>query len=498
MPNTPNDLVYGRVIPIIDQETGRQVEDPKRGKKWQIIAMLPRQYDRKQKRPRKYRNFYGSERQANKEKDRFVFELNEELNQRIIPSNLIMMDATKITFGEYAETWLKAKENVMRRNTWEYYASTLRRHIIPLIGHIFIGDITPIHLSRYKEIKLANGGRLDGKPGGLSSDTVNKHLSAISDVLRDAASPEKKLIPYNSAILVDRVKKSCSNKNDDSIGKSMSMVNCLTIRQLNELLSKLEKLYSLRRLSEKEKLKPETIKVLKSLGFSDTEISSRAALFKLKVTTLYPIVYIVSRTGMRLSEALALKWANIDFDAKIIKVYASSHFGKKKEGEESGHFYNTTKEGKPKAYIDITDKDVSFLKQHRKEQLKQRMLNKTYTDNDLVFAKKDGTHLVNSTIGSVFTDFAFSNGFNVTFHGLRHTHCTLLIANGASIEYVARRVGHSNSSTTSRFYWHAEKTNGPNLGEMFQSILDSYKIFLPEELLDAEKKAKYILDHIGG
>lgn len=42
----------------------------------------------------------------------------------------------------------------------------------------------------------------------------------------------------------------------------------------------------------------------------------------------------------------------------------------------------------------------------------------------------------------------------ISFHGLRHTHASLLISNGVSIQSVAKRLGHGNTETTQRVYIH--------------------------------------------
>jgi integrase len=41
-----------------------------------------------------------------------------------------------------------------------------------------------------------------------------------------------------------------------------------------------------------------------------------------------------------------------------------------------------------------------------------------------------------------------------TFHSLRHSHASRLIATGWDIEEVSARLGHSNISTTQRIYVH--------------------------------------------
>lgn len=101
----------------------------------------------------------------------------------------------------------------------------------------------------------------------------------------------------------------------------------------------------------------------------------------------------------------------------------------------------------------------------RREQLKRRVRYRgSYTDLGLVFAKNNGSYLRNDTVSSGFTAFARGIGVTVTFHGLRHTHITLLLGSGVPDMYVARRAGHQKTSTTTDSYGHADKTVGPNLG----------------------------------
>ena len=45
----------------------------------------------------------------------------------------------------------------------------------------------------------------------------------------------------------------------------------------------------------------------------------------------------------------------------------------------------------------------------------------------------------------------------ISFHGLRHTHASILIANGVSIQSVADRLGHADTTTTQKVYIHLLK-----------------------------------------
>lgn len=42
----------------------------------------------------------------------------------------------------------------------------------------------------------------------------------------------------------------------------------------------------------------------------------------------------------------------------------------------------------------------------------------------------------------------------ISIHGLRHTHASLLLYAGVSVASVARRLGHSNMTTTQKTYIH--------------------------------------------
>ena len=43
---------------------------------------------------------------------------------------------------------------------------------------------------------------------------------------------------------------------------------------------------------------------------------------------------------------------------------------------------------------------------------------------------------------------------SVTYHALRHTHASMLLANGVSMQYVSERLGHANLAITEKVYSH--------------------------------------------
>ena len=48
-------------------------------------------------------------------------------------------------------------------------------------------------------------------------------------------------------------------------------------------------------------------------------------------------------------------------------------------------------------------------------------------------------------------------GREITPHALRHTHASLLLEQGISIDTISRRLGHENSDVTREIYLHVTK-----------------------------------------
>ena len=63
--------------------------------------------------------------------------------------------------------------------------------------------------------------------------------------------------------------------------------------------------------------------------------------------------------------------------------------------------------------------------------------------------------IYNSTVNDVLTRHCKACGISeISIHGLRHTHASLLLFAGVSIASVARRLGHASMTTTQKTYLH--------------------------------------------
>lgn len=61
-------------------------------------------------------------------------------------------------------------------------------------------------------------------------------------------------------------------------------------------------------------------------------------------------------------------------------------------------------------------------------------------------------------------------GINYNFHSLRHTHATMLLANGANIKDVQVRLGHNNIKTTLDIYTQTTEDLKANTVDIFERI----------------------------
>jgi integrase len=166
---------------------------------------------------------------------------------------------------------------------------------------------------------------------------------------------------------------------------------------------------------------------------------------------LYVAGMLALFTGMRLSEVLALRWGRIDLDGKRLAVREAL------EPAKGGVGFKTPKTKAGRRDITLPDILVGALREYRRAQLQVRVqfgLGRM-PDDALLFAQLDGGPLNPSNVSSDWGEFAGRVGIpEITFHGLRHTHASQLIASGVDIVTISKRLGHAKPSVTLAIYAH--------------------------------------------
>ena len=168
----------------------------------------------------------------------------------------------------------------------------------------------------------------------------------------------------------------------------------------------------------------------------------------------YTLLRLISYTGMRKSEALALTWNDLNLVENELTI--NKAIGR---GKNTQLYKKSTKTGKGRT-IKIDDSTVNILKEWNKQQ-KQHYFKlgiNTLQKNQLVFSNKLNAYIqpgqVQKWMYSVQNKYHLKH---VSPHGLRHTHCSLLFEAGASIKEVQDRLGHSDVKTTLDIYTHVTK-----------------------------------------
>jgi len=464
-------IAPGHVRKVKDKKTKKEKKNV-----WELRIELPS--GKNGKRNYKYHRFHGTKKEADAELQRLRFKY----------SSSDFIEPSEMSFDEFLQSWLEEIKQQVAERTWEGYNLIVQNHIIPELGYIPLSELKPFHISSYKSKRLGKGGRLDGKPGGLTPNTVNKHLSILSRSLFLASSPEKCLISHNPMIGV-----TWATEKNTSINTKVKD-NYLLPDQLKEMLDVLENVYFYSNealklwFEEKELDKALTLKLKEVLK---VESLYRKKLSAFRISQMYPIVFLDAFTGMRLSEILGLKWSDISFTTKQIMVLRTSHYTK-----EHGQHFGSTKEKKVKQ-VAVSDKVLKFLKEHKKRQNKEKiLLGGKYEDNDLVFARRDGQPFRNDTVSKEFIKFAKEHGFNITFHGIRHTHATLLLMSGVPSAVVAQRLGHQKTSTTEDLYAHAIPSMQVRAAHIFDNIVNQGEIITPEKMLEMQHQAVKEIDRM--
>ncbi|KUP21139.1 site-specific integrase [Paenibacillus sp. DMB5] len=150
-------------------------------------------------------------------------------------------------------------------------------------------------------------------------------------------------------------------------------------------------------------------------------------------------ILLISKTGLRFSEALALTPGDFDFVRQKIIITKTWNY----KNADGG--FGETKNISSKRGLSI---DLQLCQQFFE-------LTKGLPIDEPIFAKE---RVFNSTVNSHLKKLCKKAGVPViSLHSLRHTHASLLIFAGVSIASIAKRLGHSSVTTTQETYLHIIK-----------------------------------------
>lgn len=147
------------------------------------------------------------------------------------------------------------------------------------------------------------------------------------------------------------------------------------------------------------------------------------------------LILLIAKTGLRFSEALALTPKDFDLTRQTLSVSKTWNY------KENGGFLPTKNESSVRKIPIDWQTVIQFAE-----------LLKSLPEDKPIFVKGK---VYNSTVNDRLARHCKNAGVPIiSIHGLRHTHASLLLFAGVSIASVARRLGHSNMTTTQKTYLH--------------------------------------------
>jgi integrase len=154
-------------------------------------------------------------------------------------------------------------------------------------------------------------------------------------------------------------------------------------------------------------------------------------------------------TGMRLGEVLGLRWKDIDLEKKSARIAQTV------QETKEGVVFVPPKTHRSRRTVSLPGFVIHALRKHKKEQSERRLVvGSAWHDLDLVIERGDGLPVRTSSLSGRFADRMKKEGINLTFHGLRHGHASLMLAAGVHLKVVSERLGHSTIGITADLYTH--------------------------------------------
>jgi integrase len=277
------------------------------------------------------------------------------------------------TFEAYAAAWLASKRPRIEASTYADYDAHLRLRRMPAFGRLRLRDVTRARVEAYVAAQARSG---------LSIKSVNNSVIPLRQILAKAVRDG--IIATNPA---------ASTSRDDTVRLP----------------------YEAPRMNHLSR--------------------EQAATYLAAAPPAYrPLAEVLIATGLRIGEALALEWRDVDLEARTLRVSRS----RKVDGS-----VGTTKTDRARI-VQLDTAVAETLERHRHASDPRCLL---------VFGSERGTMLSPSNIRRRWHADTLKAAKlpRLRVHDLRHTFGTLAVAAGESVLFVQAQLGHTSVTTTQRY-----------------------------------------------
>ena len=321
---------------------------------------------------------------------------------------------TITTYGELVALWWESYKNTIKPNSQQSMEGIVRLHLLPVFGDYKLDKLTTpiIQQQVNKWADKANKGEKGAYANYSFLNNINRRILQYGVTMQ--------AIKHNPArdVIIPRKQQNKEHK-----------VKFFSNQELKQFLDYLENL----------------------------DQSSYENFFD------YVLYKTLLATGCRIGEALALEWSDIDLKKGIISI------------SKTLNRYQETNTPKSKAGlrdIDIDKATVSLLKQYKKRQQVQSW--QLGRSEGIVFTPFTTKYAYACLLRKrLQSHFKAAGVPDISFHGFRHTHATIMLYAGIEAKDLQYRLGHSNISMTLNTYVHATKEGAKKAVSIFEAAISN-------------------------
>ncbi|CAN5478405.1 site-specific integrase [soil metagenome] len=318
----------------------------------------------------------------------------------------------------YAKRWLDSRGD-LAASTVAGYRRIFDRHVNPALGLLPLDKVTATRLRKlYMDLQEPDASNKRA-PEGLSKNSVHKVHVAVGAMF-DAAVSDK-LLSVNPA------------------------------RQRRAVKAPTSKEVRRQRRERNGDMVTWTGSQLRAFLDWDRDVLG---------DDVHALWWVIAHTGIRRSEVLALRWSDVDLEKQRIKILRALDTGKPaaQRGQVKG-----AKSDSPR----VVDIDIATVKVIRQWRIARGALSLELAGADgYLFGQLDGEPRNPNALSQMFTRRVAKARKvlgkdalpDITLHGLRHTHATVLLEMGENPKVVQERLGQTTITTTMDVYAHVTPT----------------------------------------
>lgn len=391
---------------------------------------------------------------------------NELLRQKILFENEVLnknyLDGEKITFAEFTEIWIEKHAKIKYAPaSLKPCLARLKDRIIPELGHHKLSKIQTYHLEEFYNKLRNNGSRLEDfyTPTKNMSEFLSKYktgeLVQITGItnktclrLKNGKKTNLKTAQKICGAFDLNFKKMFKRTNDNPLSDKTIKHHHTDISSIFTLAER----WNLINHNPAKKVDFGKISK-KQVKYYDDE--QTAKLFKEldnEPLTYKTIICLAIDVGLRSGELCGLKWGDVNFETGVLTInkqrqYVST-FGVMEKQPKTENGIRT---------VTLSSQMVTILKQYKQKQAEDKLkLGSAWKNGEYLFKHDDGQDLHPTRPYKWFMNFLKRHNLpKITFHELRHTNASLLIANGVDAVTLSKRLGHADKTVTLNTYSHA-------------------------------------------